>query len=346
MARRTLLLTVVAALAGPAAASAHGGKSAPVATNFRTDASIAPRTAGLHVRVADGDRILWLHASGAAVVTVLGAEREPFLRFDRQGVSVNLRAPTAQIDGITPPNAPVRADSNAPPRWHQVSGGRTYRWHDHRLHALEPLARGRSARALGHWVIPMLVDGRRVSIGGELRYAPAPSPWPWVAAIVLVAAGGTLGLREARRRAIVTTGLALLATVAIAIARIGRELYGWPLVDGLRYAAIVVTCIVGALLVYGLTLRDREIRLFVAFLVGFGSLYQGLTFLPMLTQALPLTVLPTAVARACVAMILGIGSAAVALSALEQGGDHSLSRRRVRTTPPRRQRIHPLPKQR
>jgi hypothetical protein len=74
-------------------------------------------------------------------------------------------------------------------------------------------------------------------------------------------------------------------------------------------------------LLWGLLHRDEEARLFTAFLVGFGCLYQGLTMLPVMTHAIALTTLPTVVARPSVAAILGLGGGVLALTLHQQFSD-------------------------
>jgi hypothetical protein len=56
----------------------------------------------------------------------------------------------------------------------------------------------------------------------------------------------------------------------------------------------------------------------VAFLVGFGSLYEGLTMLLVLTYAIALSLLPTTVARIAVVLILGFGAGALVGSTMAQ----------------------------
>jgi hypothetical protein len=114
----------------------------------------------------------------------------------------------------------------------------------------------------------------------------------------------------ARRLAVVA---ALVAVLLVWMVRIGRELYGRPGVGVGGYIELALTSLVGLLLLWGLLHRDEEVRLFTAFLVGFGCLYQGLTMLPVITHAIALTEPPTAVARPSVAAIVGLGGGALTL---------------------------------
>ncbi len=311
------------ALVLPNAAFAHVGKSAPMATNFQARINgIRPPTHAVEAQAVDGDRALSLRASANATVLIPGAAAEPLLRFDPAGVFVNLRSLTAQSDRID--RLDLRPDPNphARPLWHRLTSGHVYLWHEHRLHALEPLAHGQRETALGHWSVPLLIDGRRHALEGVLVYHPPGSTWPWVllACALVVVTAGALALHAAVARRIAVAA-ALAATLLIWVVRIGRELYGRPSVGVTGDLEIALTSAVGVALLYGLLHRDQGVRLFSAFLVAFGCLYQGLTMLAVLTHAVALTVLPTLLARVAVAVILGLGGGVLAITLGEQFGD-------------------------
>jgi hypothetical protein len=62
-----------AALVLPGAAFAHGGTSAPVATNFEARISgVEPASDAIEAKVVDGDRGLWLRATANATVLITG----------------------------------------------------------------------------------------------------------------------------------------------------------------------------------------------------------------------------------------------------------------------------------
>ena len=308
--RLALVAAVVAAGAGlPSIASAHVGRTLPVATSFT--ARITGTVPGIAARVVDGDQTLWLQTEAAVLVP--GTLGEPLLRFDRGGVWLNLHSPTAQSDRMDRFDLRPSANPRAKPLWHRVSGSHAYAWHEHRLHALEPLAR--SAGTVGPWSVPLVVDGRRRRLHGVLDYRPPGRTWAWIAAtVVLAAAAATAATRS--RTALVA--LALAATPVIWAVRIGRELYGRPNVPAIGWIEIALTSVIGAALVYGLVNRDEGTRVFTAFLVGFGGLYEGLTMLPLLTHAIALSDLPSGVARVGEVLILGAGTGVLAGSILGQ----------------------------
>ena len=287
----------LAAAAVPDLAAAHVGKTLPVATDFT--ARITTSVPGVTAKVVDGDQSLWVRAS--VPVAVPGILGEPLLRFDAHGVWLNLRSPTAQSDRIDRTDLRPSA-TGRPPLWHRLTTGHAYLWHEHRLHALETIARG--AGSAGPWSVPFVVDGRQRSMRGVLDYA-APGPiWAWIAAGVALSLAAAA--RAVRSTATVVV-LALAATVAVWTVRLGRELYGRPGTPVVGWIEIAITCLVGSLFVLGLTRRDSGTRVFTAFFVGFGALYEGLTMLPLLTHAIALNAVPSTVARVLEVVVLAAG---------------------------------------
>lgn len=302
------------AAAAPGLASAHVGKTLPVATNFTARvAGFVPAAPGLKAKVVDGDQTLWLRAPASSTVVVPGTLGEPLLRFDPRGVWLNLRSVTAQADRIDRFDLRPSANPRAQPLWHRLTAGHAYAWHEHRLHVLEPLARGRrTAGTVGPWSVPMVADGRALRLHGELMYRPPGPTWVWLGLTVVAAlASAAAGLRSGSALA----GLGVAVTLLTWALRVGRELYGRPGVPAIGYAGIGLTCVVGVALLYGLVNRSEGTRAFTAFLAGFGALYEGLTMFPLLTHAIALSVLPSMFARAAEILVLGAGSGVLVASA-------------------------------
>jgi hypothetical protein len=96
-----------------------------------------------------------LTADRARSVIVPGYLGEPFIRIGPAGVTVSKRSPTARGARV-------------------VAHGRSVVWHDARVRALPPRIERRT------WTIPLVVDGRRSRLRGEVWRVDAPSAWPWV----------------------------------------------------------------------------------------------------------------------------------------------------------------------
>ena len=228
---------------------------------------------------------------------------------------MNVRSLTAVADRIGHFRPNPDLNPRAPPAWRRLTGGHSYLWHDHRLHALEPLAQGHRAEAVvGRWSIPISMDGRQSALKGELIYVPPGPLWPWLLVAGLLAAAVWLDLARSKSPAVrPTIAAALVATVVVWILRIARELYGRPEVGLTGYAEVGLTSVVGVVLLCGLLHRSADVRVFTALVVGLGALWEGLTMFRVLTHSVALTVLPTFVAQVGVAAALGLGAGLFAI---------------------------------
>src|SRR5204863_195852 len=106
-------------------------------------------------------------------MTVLGYAGEPFVRIDDAGTTV-LQSPTAGALGLGP----------------RRSSGRSFVWHDARVRGLP------SGVERGRWAIPLVVDGRRARVTGEIWRVPAPPIWPWLVLGLPFAAATVVALRR------------------------------------------------------------------------------------------------------------------------------------------------------
>lgn len=160
---RVTVLVVVALLALPGAAWAHGTSS-----YVATVRGIVPPLAGLHARVDRGFRLI-LTNRGRAPLVVFGPDGKPYLRFTRAGVAANLGGWTL----ITPKHtfAWPAAGMSSPRRAPLVvrrEPGKSHHLHDWRVHLRE------GARS---YTIVGSLD-YRVSEGGlaDLLFPFAPTP--------------------------------------------------------------------------------------------------------------------------------------------------------------------------
>ena len=158
----------VSALAAPTTASAHI-RTGVLAVDCR--ASVFPLRASLRrapaARVYKSDQALELSVRPGHTVVVLGYTGEPFLLINGAGVAVNASSPTAAAAGLLKRSDPVPVRG-----WHLRSSRRTAIWHDARVRGLPPGVQRRG------WAVPLVVDGRRVRLGGEVWRVAARSPSP------------------------------------------------------------------------------------------------------------------------------------------------------------------------
>jgi hypothetical protein len=163
-------LVALAALVAPTAAGAHI-RSSVVAVDYRARVFplAAPLGAARAVRVYESDQALGLTVRPGHTLVVLRYTEEPFVRINGAGVAVNASSPTAAAVGLLCRGSP---SVGVEPAWHRLSGRRTVIWHDARVRELAPDQERRE------WAVPLVVDGRRARLEGEIWRVRAPSPWP------------------------------------------------------------------------------------------------------------------------------------------------------------------------
>jgi len=255
--------------------------------------------AAVEVRVYESDQALGLTVRPGHRLVALGYTAEPFLRIDAQGVWVNAASPTAAAVGLLRHGV---VGSGWRPEWH----GRTAIWHDARVRTLAP---GLARRA---WRVPLVVDGRRVRLTGEIRRVQRPSPWPWFSlAAPFVALTTWLIVRGPSSRG---RAAALLGTVAVTgtFATVG--------VFALQSSASPGTWVEGAnelvLGLVGLAVVARgsaDAQSIASGALGLLGLAVGLSKLPVFLHGVVLSVLPATAARLIVAFTILVGASATAL---------------------------------
>jgi hypothetical protein len=195
----SLLLVVLLALVAPQAASAHV-RSGVVAVDYRADVLAAPR--GVTARIYESDLAVRLSAGPAARnVVVLGYRGEPFIRIGPAGAILSKASLTAAGSRVSV---------------HR----RSVVWHDARLRGLAPGVERR------RWTIPLIVDGRRTRLEGEVWRVEAPPIWPWIALGVpfVVAVAFLLLVRPMPWVRIGAVGFGLAAAVGLVVTGAGFAL--------------------------------------------------------------------------------------------------------------------------
>ena len=302
---RSVLLTAIAvSFAFPSVAQAHG-PIAPVASSYFAKPLQVP--AGLEAKVVDGDLRMWLSAPADETVVVLDYRGAPYLRFSPAGVAVNHnssmyylnRTPFAQ----TPP---ASLTASTPSSWHMVTSGHSYEWHDGRLHALATVALTPGVAFVGHWRVPLRVNGRSAAIGGGLWHADDPSlVWFWPILVLLACVVAGWRTRRAELDRSVARLLANVALVSIAIAGLGLKLHGRP---GVSIFQLVELAFILTFVGWGLWQSLlRTPGYFVCLLIGVGAIWAGGVLIPTLLDGFVLIALPAFLARTVTVLCLGCG---------------------------------------
>jgi hypothetical protein len=308
---RARWLAVVGALAtlvAPAAAGAHI-RSGVVAVDYR--ASVSPLDArarsAVMARIYESDRAVGLTVRSGHTVVVLGYLGEPLLRIDSQGVAVNAASPTAAAVGLL---KDARRVSGTGLVWGPRSSGRTVVWHDGRLRGLAPEVKQR------RWGVPLVVDGERVRLEGEIWRVPAPSLWPWLA-LGAACAAVTLLLLLVRRPALIRLGavaFGALTAAATVVTATGFALD--PNASGVSWFEGGNEVVLAAVGLAALARGSKDARAVAGGALGLLGLFVGALKFGVLTHGVVLSELPDTVARIAVVLTLSAGAAATVLGAL------------------------------
>lgn len=253
-AARPVALSALAAalltLASPVPAAAHIAGAGGSPSNYRVVVTeLRPAVSGVGVTLGVGGQWVRLSNLGAGTIEVLGYLGEPFLRLRAHRVQANelstTAAQTGQIRAVAgPPAAPgVPAGAPAPVRWVTLRDGDSATWTDARI---APPAFPPPALASASWQLPLLIDGRPVTVLGTRELVPPPSPWPWVAALVLLTAGvSSIGWRRDWHRPIAAaTTVGVLAFVIHLLGTGFAPQQNGPIFGWIGVAAVGAFCLV------------------------------------------------------------------------------------------------------
>ncbi len=323
---------LVAAAASPAAAHATGG---PQPSDFTTVVhGVTPNLAGVSVRAIDLGAKLELRNDSPVDVTVLGYEGEPYLRVGPSGVFENTRSPAVFLNrsNIITVAAPRQYDAHAAPQWRRLSAGHLARWHDHRSHWMgnnnPPVVAHdphHSHVLIKNWGVPLVANGKRFRISGDVVWSPGPSPWPWLLGALLIAVG--LGAVARRRR--LAWGLVPLLVVYLAVnARVIVGTWHWYAAPALSrlgatgYEWFSFLAVLGALLV--IVRKGIHAAAPMLLVAGvFVFLGSGLANVLSLARAHVPSDLTPGADRAAIMFAIGLGAGLIAIGArrLGRGGE-------------------------
>jgi hypothetical protein len=286
----------------PVTAGAHL-RSGTVAVDYQ--ASVRhPDPPAYTTQIFQSDRALGITVRPGHSVVLLGYLGEPVFRLDRAGLWLNLTSPTAAADRLIPKTQPTAAPA---PRWRLRQGRHSLVWQDARVQGLP------AGVARGAWSVPLIVDGRRARLEGQLHRIPSPLLWPWLALLAGILAAAALPMRTGRadRARAEAIGLALLCAVASTVLAIGFALdpYASPgtwveSADGIVFIAVGVGVILQG---------PRHWHAGAAIGLGLLGVAIGLSKGAVFFHPIALAILPATVVRYAGITTIGAGSGAAAL---------------------------------
>jgi hypothetical protein len=305
--------TVLTALLLPPAAAAHL-RSGTLAVDYRariTRPRFSPG-APFTVSIYTSDRALRLSARTGHTVSVLGYLGEPFVRLDNAGVAINDASPTAAGAQLVKDGRPT---SGVRPGWTLQPGRHVVVWHDPRVQALPP------GMSHASWSIPVLLDGHRTDIRGELWRLRGPALWPWLTLLLVFLAGSAL-LSLPRRAPLRRTGPIVFGSVAGAAAvaaavGFATDPYASPgdWIAGFDELAFIAAGF--GVLIWG----PAKAHVGAAVWLGLIALAVGFSEAPIFLHALVLSTFSGDAARVLATTAIGAGLAATALGGLRFASD-------------------------
>jgi hypothetical protein len=143
----------------------------------------------VRIDIVGTDTFVRVRAQGKSV-EVRGYEEEPYVEFFANGdVRVNANSITYLLNqsryGSDVPSTPTDVV-----KWETVSTSGEYMWHDHRVHWMssKPPALMNDDGLIQTWEIPLVIDGTKVVVSGELYLRdPASRLWWGIGALAVIA---------------------------------------------------------------------------------------------------------------------------------------------------------------
>lgn len=213
--RRIMALAVGALVAVAVPTTAFADAAGP--SEFRSEITeISPPTPSIELSIVGGDSFVRIVVAPGTDVVVLGYDGEPYTWIDADGAIWENRLSYATYYNSSRygGDVPDFVDSAAEPDWRRVGSGGAWAWHDHRAHWMAsspPLGMRPGDTLPGNQLIPLVVDGRDVSVTVVSTLMADPSPWPPIGgAVAGVAIAAVATIRRRGELAAAVLGIAAL----------------------------------------------------------------------------------------------------------------------------------------
>jgi hypothetical protein len=167
--------------------------------------------------------------------------------------------------------------------------------------------------------VPLVVDGRRDALRGQLRRFPAPPLWLWVSVLALWVAAGIVPLlargRSRARPAAMVFGLIAAAAAAVTVVALALDAYASP-GTWIEALDVLVFLAVGVAVMWR---GPDNLHVAAAIWLGLVSAAVGLLEGAVFLHPIVLAVLPGTVMRVLVVTALGAGISAAVAGATQFG---------------------------
>ena len=322
-------LSVALPVVCSARAQAHGATNTPASNYVSRVLAVTPAAEGFSVKVVEaGNRLEVRWRSGPEIV-INDYDDHPYLRIGRTGAFENRQSNAVYLNadrrGATTIPPGLRPEGS--PEWRKLSSSPVVRFHDHRVHWMgtSPPPQVQAERCRKHliqtWAVPISRGTASFIVSGDLRWVPGPSPIPPLAAagalgLLLVGAVVMSARRGRSRLALVLFSLMLGTLVFVdAIHLLGIAFgvkggSGFGRVVSIGWVSLVAWVV--ALLTIVALRGQRMDALYVGvFAAGIVTLVGGLSDIGVLSSSSLPFAFSNGVARASIAITLGLGIATV-----------------------------------
>jgi hypothetical protein len=179
--------------------------------------AIEPPMRGLELKVLFGDDQVQLENRTGKTIVIKGYGGEPYLRFGKDGIAINVNSPAGYVnqDRYGEATVPESATVDARPKWENLAGGNQWAWHDHRIHYMSRIPpkpiqeEPRKPHHVFDWKVPATQDGKPFFIAGSLDYTPPPEEASFpvgltilIAIVIAALAAGLVVLRRVLLRSL------------------------------------------------------------------------------------------------------------------------------------------------
>jgi hypothetical protein len=323
---KSVLLALILVVLGATPAMADPAKP----TNYESRViRITPDVPGVKAQVVGGDGFLSLTVDKGheVIVPSTSSNAPPYLRFRKDGtVEENLLSVNTYLNNsryatnVVTPDSATKATADTPPQWKKVASGGSYAWHDHRIHWMgqgaPPQLQGKSTGKVsmgsgnGDWRVPLIVDGKPVTVIGDLHLRAGISPLPYLAIAAVV---GALVFFLGRRWA-VNVGVGAVLVGGVVALGIGlAQNHAIPPGAGAMVVTVALPAVAVVAAVTGLILRPPHIKVIAGLAAAASLLGWVATRFNVFIKAILPTDIPFAVDRIGTAVVVGLSVAAAAL---------------------------------
>ena len=308
--------------AGPA--SAHSASNTPASNYVSRVLTVTPAAAPFRAKVIEAGNRLEIRWRSGPELTIADYDGFPYLRVGPDGVFENRQSAATYINADRQSKTRIPdIKPDGPPEWRKLSSEPQVRFHYHPIHYMGSLPPPQVQRARGEvhkvqdWTLDVVEGAKTFTIAGDLRWVPGPSPVvPLVGALLVGACLATTVILFARRRdlgrALPTLAIGLVTLVIVDSVHLFGIAFSVHGGSGFTRAFTIGWISIGAwvlALASGLAfLRKRFDALYVSvFAAGIITLVGGLSDIAVLSSSAVPFAFPIWLARASIALTLGLG---------------------------------------